>query len=464
MRKGTGWARGLRARWQKYPGWLLFLAWVGVAAIVSVAVTLFFSAGRRSPDLVEVVRPPVDSPEFAAMVAGTAGTPLAEGGTARLLHDGDEFFPRLLNALGNARHTINFSVYIWEDGKVSDMVLPVLRERAQAGVEVRVLLDGLGSITAPNEKMEELRAAGVKIATFRAPRLGKLTRFHKRNHRRAIVIDGTTGFTGGMAIGDKWLGHAQSPENWRDTMVEVTGPLATSVQSAFVAPWTHTTGEILAGPRFFPVHAPAVSAAEAMAPAGPASGTPAPPGAHPVTRHTGIASSPSHENHPLRLLLAQTFLSANKRIYITTPYFVPDESLRKALMERAAAGVDVRVLSNSDHTDAKPVRLASHAYFEELLAAGVKIYEYEKTMLHSKHIVVDGVWCVVGSPNMDVRSKELNEENVLGIVDRGLGGELEKTFLEDQAGAREIRLEEWQQRGWFVRLVEQVAALFEEQY
>jgi cardiolipin synthase len=201
-----------------------------------------------------------------------------------------------------------------------------------------------------------------------------------------------------------------------------------------------------------------------MALAGPASGTPAPPGAHPVTRHTGIASSPSHENHPLRLLLAQTFLSANKRIYITTPYFVPDESLRKALMERAAAGVDVRVLSNSDHTDAKPVRLASHAYFEELLAAGVKIYEYEKTMLHSKHIVVDGVWCVVGSPNMDVRSKELNEENVLGIVDRGLGGELEKTFLEDQAGAREIRLEEWQQRGWFVRLAEQVAALFEEQY
>ena len=437
---------------------MVLLAGVGAIALVTVTVALFFSLGRRSPELEEAVRPPVDSLEFAAMVAGTAGTPLAEGGTARLLHDGDEFFPRLLHVLGNARHTINFSVYIWEDGKVSDMVLPVLRERAQAGVEVRVLLDGLGSLTASDEKMEQLRAAGAKVAIYRSPKIGKLTRFHKRNHRRAIVIDGTTGFTGGMAIGDKWLGHAQAPENWRDTMVEVTGPLATSLQSAFVAPWAHTTGEILAGPRFFPPHVRAVSAAETRAHSAQ------PRDAQPVTRHTGIASSPSSENHPLRLLIAQTFLSANKRIYITTPYFIPDDSLRKALIERARAGVDVRVLSNSDHTDAKPIRLASHSYFEELLAAGVRIYEYEKTMIHSKHIVVDGVWCVVGSPNMDVRSKELNEENVLGIVDTGLGRELEKTFLEDQSNAREIRLEEWKQRGWFTRIVEELAALFEEQY
>jgi cardiolipin synthase len=437
---------------------MISLAGVGAIALVTVTVALFFSLGRRSPELEEAVRPPVDSLEFAAMVAGTAGTPLEEGGTARLLHDGDEFFPRLLHVLGNARQTINFSAYIWEDGKVSDMVLPVLQERAQAGVEVRVLLDGLGSLTAPDEKMEQLRAAGAKVATYRSPRLGKLTRFHKRNHRRAIVIDGTTGFTGGMAIGDKWMGHAQSPENWRDTMVEVTGPLATSLQSAFVGPWAHTTGEILAGPRFFSPHTRAVSPARTRAPSAK------PPDVQPVTRHTGISSSPSSENHPLRLLIAQTFLSARKRIYITTPYFIPDDSLRKALMERARAGVDVRVLSNSDHTDAKPIRLASHSYYEELLAAGVKIYEYEKTMLHSKHIVVDGVWCVVGSPNMDIRSKELNEENVLGIVDIGLGRELEKTFLEDQSNAREIRLEEWKQRGWLTRIGEQVAALFEEQY
>jgi cardiolipin synthase len=179
---------------------MVLLAGVGAIALVTVTVALFFSLGRRSPELKEAVRAPVDSLEFAAMVAGTAGRPLAEGGTARLLHDGDEFFPRLLQVLGNARHTINFSVYIWEDGKVSDMVLPVLRERAQAGVEVRVLLDGLGSLKAPDAKMEQLRAAGVKVATYRSPMLGKLTRFHKRNHRRAIVIDGTTGFTGAWRL------------------------------------------------------------------------------------------------------------------------------------------------------------------------------------------------------------------------------------------------------------------------
>ena len=429
----------------------MFLAGLGAVSLVTVIAALFLSVGRRAPDLTMTERPAVDSPEFRAFVAGTAGTPLVAGGTARLLHDGDQFFPRLLEALGNARHTINFSVYIWEDGKVSDSVLPVLTQRAQSGVEVRVLLDGLGSITAPDEKMESLRAAGVKIATYRSPKLGKLTRFHKRNHRRAIVIDGTTAFTGGMAIGDKWLGHAQAPENWRDTMVEVTGPLATSVQSAFAAPWAHTTGEILAGPFFFPPDPRAI-------------GTAQPQGSEPVTWHTGIASSPSSEDHPLRLLMAQTFLSARKRIYITTPYFIPDDSIRKALMERARSGVDVRVLSNSDHTDAKPIRLASHSYFDELLSSGVRIFEYEKTMLHSKHIVVDGVWCVVGSPNMDVRSKELNEENVLGILDAGLGGELERTFLEDQSNAREIRLEEWRQRGWLARIGEEVAALLEEQY
>lgn len=447
--------RALRERSQKYPRWVLFLAGFGAITLVTVISTLFFSLGRRSPELVEDIRPPVDSAEFAATVAGTAGTPLAAGGTARLLHDGDEFFPRLVDALGNARHTINFAVYIWEDGTVSDMVVPVLRERAQSGVEVRILLDGVGSLQAPDEEMKQLRAAGVKIATYRSPKLGKLTRFHKRNHRRAIVIDGTTAFTGGMAIGDKWLGHAQTPENWRDTMIEVTGPLATSVQSAFVAPWAHTTGEILAGSRFFPPQARTANAA----PTSTGSRN-----AQQVTWHTGIASSPSSENHPLRLLMAQTFLSARERIYITTPYFIPDDSLRKALMERARAGVDVRVLSNSDHTDAKPIRLASHSYFEELLSAGVRIFEYEKTMLHTKHIVVDGLWCVVGSPNMDIRSKELNEENVLGIVDAGLGAELEKTFLEDQANAREIRLEEWKQRGWFVRIQEEIAALLEEQY
>jgi cardiolipin synthase len=443
--------RAIRARTERYSRWMLFLAFVGAFAIVSVVATLFLSFGRRAADLREDQAPAVESQEFLAAVAATANAPLLDGGTVRLLMDGDGFYPRLLEVMRGAQKSINFSVYIWEDGQVSDQILPVLAERARAGVQVRVLLDGLGAMKKPDDKFEELEKAGVRVFEFRAPRLGKLTRAHKRNHRRSIVIDGLVGFTGGMAVGDKWLGHAQSPENWRDSMVEVTGPMATSVQSAFVANWAHSTGEMLVGPSFFPPPAPQVAASEAG-------------GLQPVTRHTGIASAPSSEDHPLRLLYMQSFVSARKRLYLTTPYFIPDPALRRALVERAKAGVDVRVLSNSDHTDAKPIRSASHAYFEELLEGGVRIYEYEATMIHTKHLVVDGVWSVVGSPNMDVRSKELNQENVLGILDAGLGQEMERVFILDLTKSREIKLDEWRQRGPWKRLTERFFTLFENQY
>ena len=453
---------------------MTFLAVIGGITVVTVLVTLFVSLGRRASNLYEESAPAVESAEFLAAVAGTAGSPLHTGGTVRLLHDGDGFYPRLDAVLRGATRTINFSVYIWEDGKVSDQVLAALMDRAKAGVQVRILLDGLGGMKAPGEKMDALRAAGARIEQFRAPRIGKLTRFHKRNHRRAIVIDGRIAFTGGMAVGDKWLGHAQSPENWRDSMVEVTGSLATSVQSAFVSLWAHSTGEMLVGDEFFPVldepgSAVVTGITPPPAPAAPGPATTSaagvPTGAtQAVTRHTSIISSPSNEDHPLRLLFMQSFVSARKRLYLTTPYFIPDDALRKALIDRARAGVDVRILSNSDHTDAKPIRLASHSYFEELLEGGVRIYEYEATMLHSKHLVIDGLWSVVGSPNMDVRSKELNQENVLGILDAGLGAELERTFMEDLSKSREIKLEEWRQRGPLTRAGEWLAALFEEQY
>jgi cardiolipin synthase len=157
-------------------------------------------------------------------------------------------------------------------------------------------------------------------------------------------------------------------------------------------------------------------------------------------------------------------VSARQKLYITTPYFVPDEAIRKVVADRARAGVDVRILLPDEHTDAKPIRLTSHSYFDELLAAGVKVYEYQPTMMHTKGIVVDGAWSIVGSANMDVRSKELNNENVLGILDEGFAREMEATFLADVKKSEEIRLEEWRRRGWWAKTKERVAVLFAEQY
>ena len=427
----------------KYPWWVTLLAIVGGLALVTALVTLFISTGRRPSVLHVTDVPPVDSPDFLLSVAGAAGAPIEAGGTAQLLNNGVEIFPAMLEAIRGAQQTINFAVYIWEPGQVSDQMFAALTERARAGVQVRLLLDGIGGLKAPGEGIKALRAAGGKVEPFRPPRFGKFTRFHKRNHRRAIVIDGDTAFTGGAAVGDKWLGNADSEEHWRDTMVRLTGPPAVPIQSAFVPLWAPVAGELLSGPGFFP---------------------PLPPTPGTAMRSVGVSSSPSSEDHPLRLFFVQSFLSARHKLYIATPYFVPDEMLRKAVINRARAGVDVRILLPDEHTDAKPIRRTSHHYYAELLAAGVRIYEYQPTMMHSKVVVVDGKWSVVGSANMDIRSYELNQENVLGILDTAFARQVEAAFQRDLAQSTRIDPVRWAKRGLWDRFMERMSALFEEQY
>ena len=186
---------------------LSFLALVGAAFLLGAAVSLFGSWGRRPTAYRVTDVPPVDSADFLLSVAGAAGAPVRSGGTATLLNNGVQIFPAILQAIRDAKHTVNFAAYIWEDGRASDDLFEALIERARAGVQVRVLLDGVGGLRAPAEKMAALRAAGGRIEPFRPARLGKLTRFHKRNHRRALVMDGEVAFTGGVAVADK-IGRA----------------------------------------------------------------------------------------------------------------------------------------------------------------------------------------------------------------------------------------------------------------
>ncbi len=428
------------------PWWILTFWALGIIAFATSIVTLFFALGRRPGKVWASEIPPVASRDFLVGISGMVNSPLETGGTVKLLSNGDEIFPAMLDAMRTANKTINFSVYIWEPGKVSDMVLEVMTERARSGVEVRVLLDGLGGMRAPTKGFDALKAAGGRIELFRAPRLGRLTRFHRRNHRRSIVIDGLIAFTGGAAVGDKWLGNAANKEEWRDSMVQVTGPLAKSVQSAFTTTWGACAGEMLVGDGHYP-------AREAS-----------PAGAQDVSYHTCVVSAPSAEDRPMPLFFMLSFLAARRTLYITTPYFVPDAQTRAAAASRAKAGVDVRILVPNELTDAVPIRLAGHSYFDELLSAGVKIYEYQPAMMHNKTVVVDGQWSIVGSANMDIRSTELNQENVLGILDAGFGRQLDATFLTDIEKAKEITLADWRRRGPWRRLKERASALFAEQY
>lgn len=432
-----------------HPWWLLLLATVGIIAIFAVGITLFSGVGDRPPEARLEGDCAVDSDDFLLALSGALNAPLQTGGTAQLLNNGEEFYPAILRSLREAEHSINLMLYIWEPGKVSEQFFDVLTERARAGVQVRVMVDGLGGHKAHDERIEALKAAGGQWCWFHPARFGQLTRVHKRNHRRAIIVDGRIGYTGGAAVMDKWMGDGRSGDVWRDSMVEVRGCLASNLQSAFTSLWTHNTGEMLAGPHFY--GGPEDEPEEAH------------PG-EPISRHVNVVSSPSGEAHPMRALFWISFRAACKSIYITNPYFVPDPIMQSLLVERARAGVDVRVLVPGEKIDIALIRWASQHGYEAMLEAGMRIYEYQPAMIHQKTAVVDGKWSIIGSANMDVRSKELNQENALGILDVGFARQVTETFFADLEYAREVDLAEFRRRPVHHRVREKVASLFEEQF
>ena len=426
-----------------HPWWMLLFFAIGVIATGTAITSLFWSLGRRPQRMWAHEIGAVDSSDFLRPIATLLNVPLRKGGGVRLINNGDDWMNALFADFDNAQHSINFMAYIWEPGRMSDIVFAKLIERRNAGIEVRVLLDGMGGMRCPDEDQERLRQAGGKIGVFRPPHLGKLTRFHKRNHRRAIVVDGRVGYTGGMAVGDKWLGSARNEDEWRDSMTRVTGCLAENLQSAFSELWAYTTGELLTGEKYFPEDLQDEDC---------------------DIKSFGIVSSPAAEEHPLRLFYFLSFLAAREKLWITTPYFVPDTHTRSVVKRRAQAGVDVRILMPDEHTDAKPIRRTSHAYYQELMDAGVRIYEYRDTMIHAKHVVIDGKFSVVGSANMDIRSKELNEENILALLDTEFAKAMEDTFLADLERATQIDPEQWRRRGIGARILERVSRIFAEQY
>ncbi len=422
---------------------VLVFAAIGLFAAGSALVALF--GGLHRPERMALVaRPAVGSDAFMMVVSGAVNAPLMSGGSARLLNNGVEIFPAILAAMREARHSINFMVYIWEDGSVSDRMIETMVERARAGVQVRLLLDGFGAHDAPRDKLRALEEAGGTLHFFHPIHLGRLTASYKRNHRRAIVVDGLVAFTGGAAVGDKWLGDAQDDDHWREVMVEVRGCLATNLQSAFTQLWATSTGEVLAGDEYYPPDLDGEGEDE-------------------LARHVNVISSPANGSAPLRVFFHVSLACARDSIYLTNAYFAPDGNTRRVLCERAREGVDVRLLLPNHHTDAPVVRWAGQHAYRELLEAGVRIYEYQPTMIHAKVLVVDGVWAVIGSANMDIRSKELNQEAVIGILDGRFGEQVRDTFIADLEEAREIRLDEWKRRGLLRKLNERFWVSFNEQ-
>jgi len=425
-------------------GLILFFQIFGAVSFVGVILILFSNIGDRPRRYKTTSDLFVEDPDFLSMISRTVHASLEMGGKVEILNNG-EFFDQLFAACKTAKRHIHIAVYIWQEGKVANKLLEIFKKKLAEGVEVRLLVDSFGAGTSLMDEFAALEQHGAKIIRFRTFRIGKLSRAHRRNHRRAIIIDGSLGFTGGMAMKDAWLGNASNPKEWRDMMFRLTGPMARSLQSAFADVWANASGEVLTGEEYYPSKFRNFQ------------DIPNIPFIH-------LVSSPSPDTQPIPLFWWLSLMAAQKSIYLTTPYFIPDKHELLALGRQALKGLDVRLILPGENIDASPIRWVSHKYYDTLLRAGVKIYEYEPTFIHSKYIVIDGIWSIIGSANFNNRSADLDEENIFGIQDQKLGGELVQTFFEDLKHAREIKLEDWKKRSIFIKLNEWFWWLFAKQF
>jgi cardiolipin synthase A/B len=360
------------------------------------------------------------------------GLDLDPGNQVEILLNGNETFPRLWRDIRSARSSVTLRLYFVLPGAAAESLHVALVDRARAGVPVFFMYDSFGS-DFRDGYIESLRAAGVRVAEFRPLRWYELARVQNRSHVRAVIVDGRVAYTGGFGIDDMWLGDGRHEEQWRDTNVRFEGPAVPQLQAVFLAGWAEATGELLTGPLFFPPR-PAIA------------GT--------VLGAGVLFTSPTTGSTPAERFLALSIASAARTLYITNAYFVPDDDQRRLLVAAARRGVDVRVLTAGRKTDMPAARLAGRRRYAELLAAGVRIYEYQPTMIHAKTLAVDGVWTSLGTMNFDNRSTALNEESNLVVYDAGLGARVDSVFARDLRYSREITLPEFRRRGIASRALE----------
>ena len=383
----------------------------------------------------------LDSPQFLHTLQALTGAHLHQRSRVDILTNGEQYYPAELAAIRGARRSINQEAYIFQRGEVARQFVEALAERARAGVKVNLLVDAIGSAGLTDPFLKTLRDAGGRIYSYHPLRWYTWPRVNNRTHRELLIIDGEIGFVGGAGVADHWLKPADDEPRWRDTMARVEGEAVTGLQAVFAENWLESAGEIITGPSYFPF---AKAASETIT--------------------LTVGSSPTvGRSTDARVLFQMLLDAAAHRIWITTPYFLPDSSIRRELKEAVKRGVDVKIVVPGKHNDHTLTRRSSRRLYGELLKAGARIYEYDPAMLHTKSLIVDSLWSVVGSTNMDSRSFELNDEANLAVLDRTLAARLERDFLEDLGQSREVTYDWWQKRPIFERVHEWFGALLERQ-
>ncbi|HZU99416.1 MAG TPA: cardiolipin synthase [Planctomycetota bacterium] len=381
---------------------------------------------------------PEPCPALAAL-ATRMGRPSSGGNTVELLLDGEATFSRIRSAIQSASSHVNVEYYIWRDDDTGRALRDLLVDVQKAGVQVRVLVDDVGSREANLRFFRPLLNAGGKVARFlRVNLLARRLVINNRNHRKIVVVDGLLAFTGGLNVGNEYLGKDGVFARWRDTHVRIEGPAALRLQEVFVEDWFHASGEDLAESRFFPDPVPSGNDRVHIISSGPDDG----------------------RAHSIATIIFAACALARKRVWLTTPYFVPDLALVTALKMSALRGADVRLLLPSK-LDEPFVLHAARSFYPDLLDAGVRIFEFEENaMLHSKTAVIDSCWATVGSANLDLRSFYLNFETNAVVYGSVFARELERAFERDTTQAREVHRSEFgRHRPWLTRTAEGAAKI-----
>jgi len=414
--------------------WRLIL---GCVALTAFAIAFFasFAKGEKQVQVPLAHTYSIDDPQFERAMGVLLGPDIVGGNRFTALQNGDEIFPSMLEAIRNAKRTIDFETYIYWNGKIGDDFAKALSERAKAGVKVNVLLDWVGSNKMDKDLLAEMGNAGVVVKKYHPLRWYHLDRVNHRTHRKILVVDGQVGFTGGVGIGQEWTGHAQDPEHWRDSHFRVEGPVVQQMQAVFDDNWIKTTGEALHTEDYFP--APL----------------------HAGDGHAQVfASSAGGGNQNMELMYLLAINAAQHTIYLSSAYFIPDKLASDALIAAVRRGVDVQIITPGKHTDEQTVRHASRHRWGPLIEAGAKIYEYQPTMFHCKMLIADGRFVSVGSTNFDPRSFSLNDESNLNIYDAEFAQAQTKVFEADREKSIRMTIEKWKDRPLYEKVWGQVAS------
>jgi len=384
-----------------------------------------------------------------ALEQAVSDSPLLTGNRVRLLEDGPDTYRAMFAAILAARDHINMETYILEDDEVGRRFAEALIEKQRQGVQVNVIHDSVGTIGTPAEFFQRLRDSGIRTLEFNPvnPATAKAGwDVNQRDHRKLLIVDGRTVFLGGINISSVYSGGSSRGQSkarregelpWRDTDLQIDGPVVAEFQKLFLATWAAQKGEPLAPRNFFP---------------------PLRTAGNEVVR--AIGSSPDDPFSLIYVTLLSAINSAETEVWLTNAYFVPDPQLLAALKAAAARGVDVRIVVPGS-TDSGLVFHAGRSYYDELLQAGVIIFERRDALMHAKTAVIDGVWSTVGSTNLDWRSFLHNQEVNAVVLGTEFGDRMRAAFARDVAQSEQITLEEWRQRSIGVRVKEQLARLWQ---